>query len=98
MPSSSAAWSPNGRALRPARPAWSHRLRSAPLRLVRRRAHNPMQDNMLPDSLRDQHVCIVGLGYVGLTLAVAMADAGFRVHGVEINSEVLAALAQERAH
>jgi UDP-N-acetyl-D-mannosaminuronic acid dehydrogenase len=53
---------------------------------------------MLPDSLRDQHVCIVGLGYVGLTLAVAMADAGFRVHGVEINSEVLAALAQERAH
>lgn len=53
---------------------------------------------MLPHSLRDSHVCIIGLGYVGLTLAVAMADAGFLVHGVEINPDVLAALGDERAH
>ena len=53
---------------------------------------------MLPDMLRDHKVCIVGLGYVGLTLAVAMADAGFLVHGVEINPDVLAALAEQRAH
>jgi UDP-N-acetyl-D-mannosaminuronic acid dehydrogenase len=53
---------------------------------------------MLPDSLRDQNVCIVGLGYVGLTLAVAMADAGFRVHGIEIDRKVLDALGRERAH
>jgi UDP-N-acetyl-D-mannosaminuronic acid dehydrogenase len=53
---------------------------------------------MLPESLRDQNVCIIGLGYVGLTLAVAMADAGFRVHGVEISSTVLNALRTERAH
>src|SRR6476469_4887089 len=51
---------------------------------------------MLPESLRDKNVCIVGLGYVGLTLAVAMADAGFRVHGVEISEEVLDALRHER--
>lgn len=47
---------------------------------------------------RDTRVCIVGLGYVGLTLAVTMAAAGFRVHGVEISSDVLNALAKQRAH
>lgn len=53
---------------------------------------------MLPDTLRDHNICIVGLGYVGLTLAVSMAGAGFRVHGVEINPAVLGALRQDRAH
>ena len=53
---------------------------------------------LLPQSLRDQSVCIVGLGYVGLTLAVAMADAGFRVHGVEISDTVLAALERHEPH
>jgi UDP-N-acetyl-D-mannosaminuronic acid dehydrogenase len=53
---------------------------------------------MLPPTLKDRSVCIVGLGYVGLTLAVAMADAGFRVHGVEVSDAVLAPLAQGRAH
>ena len=43
-------------------------------------------------------MCIVGLGYVGLTLAVAMADAGFRVHGVETAEPVLAALRTGKAH
>lgn len=52
----------------------------------------------LPHSLRDRSVCIVGLGYVGLTLAVAMADAGFRVHGVEVAEPVLAALRTGKAH
>jgi UDP-N-acetyl-D-mannosaminuronic acid dehydrogenase len=53
---------------------------------------------MLPETLKDRHVCIVGLGYVGLTLAVAMADAGFRVHGVEVAETVLASLRASRAH
>jgi len=34
-------------------------------------------------------VVVIGLGYVGLTLAVHMARAGFNVHGVEIRDEVL---------
>jgi UDP-N-acetyl-D-mannosaminuronic acid dehydrogenase len=42
-------------------------------------------------------VCIIGLGYVGLTLAVAMADVGFRVHGVERSQEILSCLKQSRA-
>ena len=37
----------------------------------------------------DRTVCVLGLGYVGLTLAVAMADAGFRVLGVEIRENIL---------
>lgn len=50
------------------------------------------------DILEDSNVCIIGLGYVGLTLAVAMADVGFRVHGVEINDDVRACIAEGRAH
>ncbi len=53
---------------------------------------------MLPDSFGDRNICIVGLGYVGLTLAVAMAEAGFRVYGVEINPATLACLEEGRAH
>lgn len=42
-------------------------------------------------------VAVVGLGYVGLTLAVALAEAGMRVAGVEANPEVRAAVAAGRA-
>ena len=31
----------------------------------------------MPEGFRDQSVCVVGLGYVGLTLATVMADVGF---------------------
>ena len=34
-------------------------------------------------------VCLVGLGYVGLTLATALADAGFNVLGVEKRQEIV---------
>ncbi|MEM7687147.1 MAG: NAD(P)-binding domain-containing protein, partial [Pseudomonadota bacterium] len=34
-------------------------------------------------------VAVVGLGYVGLTLATALADTGFRVLGVERRAEVV---------
>lgn len=34
---------------------------------------------------RDAHVAVVGLGYVGLPLAVAFAEAGFRVTGIDID-------------
>ena len=46
----------------------------------------------------DRNICIIGLGYVGLTLAVAMARAGFRVHGVEINKSIVKTLRTKRAH
>lgn len=43
----------------------------------------------VPDDFRDNTVCIFGLGFVGLTLATAMADVGFNVIGIEIRDEVL---------
>ncbi|WP_448202720.1 nucleotide sugar dehydrogenase [Azospirillum sp. sgz302134] len=53
---------------------------------------------MLPKSFPDRNVCVLGLGYVGLTLAVAMADAGFQVHGVEVRGDVLDKLARGIPH
>ncbi len=44
-----------------------------------------------------ERVAVVGLGYVGLTLAVALARAGVPVVGVESNAEVREALAARRS-
>ena len=41
---------------------------------------------------------VVGLGYVGLTLAVTLARKGFTVHGVDSSDRVLAALRSGRSH
>ncbi len=43
-------------------------------------------------------VGVVGLGYVGLTLAVVLARKGFTVHGVDSSPRVVAALAGRRPH
>jgi UDP-N-acetyl-D-mannosaminuronic acid dehydrogenase len=43
-------------------------------------------------------VGVVGLGYVGLTLAVTLARKGFTVHGVDASPSVLEALAAKRPH
>lgn len=52
----------------------------------------------LPTTLADRRVCIIGLGYVGLTLAVAMADSGFEVFGVEIRDDVVDGLRRKVPH
>jgi UDP-N-acetyl-D-mannosaminuronic acid dehydrogenase len=41
---------------------------------------------------------IVGMGYVGLTLTAALARAGYQVHGVEIQPEILDALSSGKPH
>jgi UDP-N-acetyl-D-mannosaminuronic acid dehydrogenase len=43
-------------------------------------------------------VGIVGLGYVGLTLATALADVGMSVVGIEKRLEVVSAIASGRSH
>ena len=43
-------------------------------------------------------MCVVGLGYVGLPLAVTFADAGFRVCGVDTDAERVAAVNAGRSH
>jgi nucleotide sugar dehydrogenase len=52
----------------------------------------------MPANYGDRNVCIIGLGYVGLTLAVAMAEAGFVVHGIEHNSDIVDAVGRGVAH
>jgi UDP-N-acetyl-D-mannosaminuronic acid dehydrogenase len=46
----------------------------------------------------DNRICILGMGYVGLTLAAALCDRDFEVQGIEINPVVLASLAEGTAH
>ena len=41
---------------------------------------------------------ILGLGYVGLTLAVALARKGLSVEGIEINQEIINKLDKGEAH
>ena len=41
---------------------------------------------------------IVGLGYVGLTLAIGAADCGLEVYGTEINANIKNCLSENRAH
>jgi UDP-N-acetyl-D-mannosaminuronate dehydrogenase len=52
----------------------------------------------IQSDFRDRYVCVLGLGYVGLTLAAVMADVGFKVVGVEIRDDVLAKLRSGKAH
>lgn len=47
---------------------------------------------------QDNRVSILGMGYVGLTLAVVMAERGFEVDGIEINPEILASIRRGKAH
>ncbi len=54
--------------------------------------------NRVPADFADRSVCIMGQGYVGLTLAAVMADIGFDVLGVEIRDNILAGLKDGRAH
>lgn len=44
-----------------------------------------MQDFLDRIDRRALNVCVVGLGYVGLPLAVAFAEAGFEVTGLDVN-------------
>ncbi len=53
---------------------------------------------MVPTDYPDRAVCVIGLGYVGLTLAVAMVRAGFDVRGVEIRDDVLERLDRGEPH
>lgn len=48
--------------------------------------------------IRFTHIGIVGLGYVGLTLALTLADHGFQVRGLEANLTVRRTLRRGRPH
>lgn len=56
-------------------------------------ASEPAMQQRMPDT-----VGVVGLGYVGLTLSVALARRGVTVHGADRDPQVVAALAAARPH
>lgn len=47
---------------------------------------------------REAQIAVVGMGYVGLPLAVAFAEAGFSVIGVDVNGDKVQALNQGRSY
>lgn len=55
-------------------------------------------DSQVPHDFPDRNICILGLGFVGVTLATAMAEVGFQVTGIEIRDEIVAKLTSGSAH
>lgn len=45
-----------------------------------------------------QHVCVVGLGYVGLPTAAVLASRGLKVTGVDVNPDTVASINAGRPH
>ena len=52
----------------------------------------------LPKTFKDRKVCIMGLGFVGLTLAVTLADIGFEVYGIELRKDIVKKLRKGEPH
>jgi len=48
--------------------------------------------------IKTRNVCILGLGYVGLTLAVTFTDVGIDVYGVDINEDLIKDLEMGTPH
>src|SRR6266571_3779888 len=47
---------------------------------------------------RTAHLAVIGLGYVGLPLAVEFAEAGFRVTGIDIDEGRVGAIQKGRSY
>lgn len=45
-----------------------------------------------------RHLVVIGLGYVGLTMAVVMADAGFLVTGVDVDNKRISTLSHGKSY
>lgn len=56
------------------------------------------RDEASSDADASTVVGVVGLGYVGLPLAIAMAESGFRTIGFDLSEEIVAALQAGRSH
>ncbi|HOW28606.1 MAG TPA: nucleotide sugar dehydrogenase [Elusimicrobiota bacterium] len=49
-------------------------------------------------NIKSKAVCVIGMGYVGLPMALTLADVGFKVYGLEINTTVLDTLRAKKPH
>jgi UDP-N-acetyl-D-mannosaminuronic acid dehydrogenase len=52
----------------------------------------------LPDNVADRNVCILGMGFVGVTLSAVMSQIGFNVVGIEIRADLVQKLRAGQAH
>jgi len=50
------------------------------------------------NSIREKNVTIVGLGYVGLTIACILSEAGYKVYGYDKNKDLVNNLNKKRPH
>jgi len=50
------------------------------------------------EEIRNKKICILGAGYVGLTLGLVLADIGYRVAGVENNQQIVEDLLAGKPH
>jgi nucleotide sugar dehydrogenase len=55
-------------------------------------------DLWMQHDFRTRNVCVVGLGFVGLTLAVTFADLGFQVYGYDVDEQLLRSLEAGKPH
>ena len=49
------------------------------------------------EKIEQKQICILGLGHVGLTLALVMADRGFNVIGFDTNSQIISDVKQKKS-
>ena len=48
--------------------------------------------------MKNKNICVIGLGFVGLTLTIALAKRGFNVYGCENNTDILELLRKGEPH
>lgn len=54
--------------------------------------------NFLEQDLYQKRICVIGMGYVGLSLALTLSDIGFKVVGIEKREKVVEKLKQGKLH
>ena len=45
-----------------------------------------------------EHICVVGLGYIGLPTSIMFVKQGFQLTGVDVNPNVIAKLSRGELH
>ena len=45
-----------------------------------------------------KNICVLGMGYIGLPTACMFANSGYKVHGVDINEDIITKLKSGKIH
>lgn len=48
--------------------------------------------------MNNNKICVMGMGYVGLTLSVVLSEVGYEVYGIDINKDVIDELRKGKPH